>query len=208
MKSIGEKIKSLRIAAGLSQEQLSKQIDVTVKSIQRYETEKSRPDSYILCRLAAFFDVPADYLLGLIGYEQQLKEEAIRLSPDRQCNFLYAKYLHCKNNYNIDPNFEYYEIILDDNMTTISTQTEWIGWANEEMTHERRIIRPVIPSKYLKLCESLCKTAIVINCKDDLEAFLVFGGTALIRTDICKKYFPSACKEFIVPCQKNSYLPN
>lgn len=204
MKSIGEKIKLLRIAAGLRQEQLSKQIDVTVKSIQRYETEKSRPDSYILYRLSAFFDVSADYLLGLIDYKQQRKEEANRLSPDGQCNFLYAQYLHCKNNYSIDSNFEYYEIILDDNLTTISTQTQWVGWANKEKTHERRKIRPVIPSIFLKLCESLCKSAIVINCKEDLEAFLVFGGTALVRTDICEKYFPSSCKEFIVPCQQNS----
>lgn len=39
MKSMGQKIKVLRIAAGLSQEELADQIGVTVKSIQRYETE-------------------------------------------------------------------------------------------------------------------------------------------------------------------------
>lgn len=199
MKSMGQKIRLLRISAGLSQEQLAEQIGVAVKSIQRYEAEKSRPDSYILSRLAAFFDVSADYLLGLIGYEKQLKEESIRLSSNEQCNFLYAQYLRCKNNYHIDPNTEYYAIYLDDKMTTISAQTQWVGWANEEMTLERRRIRPVIPSKYLELCKNLCDPVIVINSREDVAAYLVFGGRALIKTDICEKYLPSFCKEFIVP---------
>lgn len=199
MKSMGQKIRLLRISAGLSQEQLAEQIGVAVKSIQRYETEKSRPDSYILSRLAAFFDVSADYLLGLIGYEKQLKEESIRLSSNEQCNFLYAQYLHCKNNYNIDPNAEYYAIYLDDKMTTLSAQTQWVGWANKEMTLERRKIHPVIPSKYLELCKNLCDSIIVINSREDVAAYLVFGGRALIKTDICEKYLPSFCKEFIVP---------
>lgn len=198
MKSMGQKIKALRIAAGLSQEELADQIGVTVKSIQRYETEKSRPDTYILTRLAAFFDISADYLLGLIGYKEQLEEESSRLSADGQCSYLYARYLRCKNNYTIDPNSEYYAICLDDQMTTISAQTQWIGWANEEMTYERRRIRPVIPGKYLQLCESLCDSIIVINCKEDVDAFLVFGGKALVKTDICEKNLPAFCKEFIV----------
>lgn len=198
MKSMGQKIKVLRNAAGLSQEELADQIGVTVKSIQRYETEKSRPDTYILTRLAAFFDISADYLLGLIGYKEQLEEESSRLSADGQCSYLYARYLRCKNNYTIDPNSEYYAICFDDQMTTISAQTQWIGWANEEMTYERRRIRPVIPSKYLQLCESLCDSIIVINCKEDVDAFLVFGGKALVKTDICEKNLPAFCKEFIV----------
>ena len=43
MKTIGQKIKSLRIALGLSREQLSEIIEVTHKSIYRYETGKSLP---------------------------------------------------------------------------------------------------------------------------------------------------------------------
>ena len=203
MKSMGQKIRLLRISAGLSQEELADQIGVTVKSIQRYETEKSRPDSYILPRLAAFFDVSADYLLGLIGYKEQLEEEAIRLSSNGQRNILYAQYLRCKNNYSIDPNSEYYAISLDDKMTTISAQTQWVGWANEEMTYERRRIRPVIPSKFLQLCKSLRDSIIVINCKEDVDAFLVFGGRALVKTDICKKYLPAFCEDFIVPHHTN-----
>lgn len=58
MKSMGQKIRLLRISAGLSQVQLAEEIGVNTKSIQRYETENSRPDTYVLTRLAAFFDHP------------------------------------------------------------------------------------------------------------------------------------------------------
>ena len=56
MKTTGEKIKSLRIALGLSQEQLSETIDVAHKSIYRYETGKSLPDTTTLVKLATYFD--------------------------------------------------------------------------------------------------------------------------------------------------------
>ena len=57
MKTIGQKIKSLRIALGLSREQLSEIIEVTHKSIYRYETGKSLPDTTTLVKLATYFDV-------------------------------------------------------------------------------------------------------------------------------------------------------
>mgnify|MGYP002554070149 CR=1 FL=1 len=63
MKTIGQKIKSLRIALGLSREQLSEIIEVTHKSIYRYETGKSLPDTTALVKLATYFDVSTDYLL-------------------------------------------------------------------------------------------------------------------------------------------------
>lgn len=199
MKSMGQKIRLLRISAGLSQAQLAEEIGVNTKSIQRYETENSRPDTYVLTRLAAFFDISADYLLGLVGYEEQLKEEMLRLSHDGQCNPLYACYLQCKNNYTIDSDSEYYAIFLDDDMTTMSLQTEWVGWADKEMTCEIRKIRPVDPAGYISLSKSLCDSIVVINRKEDVDAFLVFGGKALIKVDLCEKYLPSFCKEFTVP---------
>lgn len=75
MKTIGQKIKSLRIALGLSREQLSEIIEVTHKSIYRYETGKSLPDTTTLVKLATYFDVSTDYLLGLSGLKNQRKEE-------------------------------------------------------------------------------------------------------------------------------------
>ena len=64
MKTTGQKIKPLRIALGLSQAQLSEIMGVTHKSIYRYETGKSLPDTNALVKLATYFDVSTDYLLG------------------------------------------------------------------------------------------------------------------------------------------------
>lgn len=83
MKSLGEKIKKLRMAIGLSQEQLSESLEISVKSIQRYEAGKSRPDTHTLIKLATFFDVSADYLLGLIGIKAQMVEEENKILQSR-----------------------------------------------------------------------------------------------------------------------------
>ena len=63
MNGFGKRLKELRVAAGLSQEKLANQLQVTVKSIQRYESGY-RPDTYVLVQLATYFNVSADYLLG------------------------------------------------------------------------------------------------------------------------------------------------
>ena len=59
----GDRLKELRLVAGLSQEKLANQLQITVKSIQRYESGY-RPDTYALVKLATYFNVTTDYLLG------------------------------------------------------------------------------------------------------------------------------------------------
>lgn len=47
-----------------------RQLDVSIatgidqRTLSNYETEKTNPDSYAILKLADFFDVSADYLLG------------------------------------------------------------------------------------------------------------------------------------------------
>lgn len=74
MKTIGAKIKELRNALGLSQEELAIEIETTSKSIQRYEAGTSQPESCMLVKLATYFDVSTDYLLGSSGYSNQIEE--------------------------------------------------------------------------------------------------------------------------------------
>ena len=63
MDSFGKKVRELRTAAGLSQEKLAEQLEIAEKTVQRYE-KGLRPDTYGLAKLASFFNVSADYLLG------------------------------------------------------------------------------------------------------------------------------------------------
>jgi transcriptional regulator with XRE-family HTH domain len=61
---VGERLKGLRKDTKISSEELSKVIGVTRQQVQRYETNKTDITSDVLIKLADFFDVSTDYLLG------------------------------------------------------------------------------------------------------------------------------------------------
>ena len=66
---LGENIRSLRIAKGVTQEQLGYELGVTSQAVSRWENGATYPDITMLPVIADFFDVSADYLLGRIdGY--------------------------------------------------------------------------------------------------------------------------------------------
>ncbi len=56
-------LRSLRISNEISQEQLAKELNVSVKTISHWETGYSEPSLLQLVHLAAFFDVTLDYLI-------------------------------------------------------------------------------------------------------------------------------------------------
>lgn len=56
-------IKNLRIARGLSQEQLAKAIGVSRQTVVYWEDQRGLPSVKNLMRLAEFFGVPFDSLL-------------------------------------------------------------------------------------------------------------------------------------------------
>ena len=55
----------LRTAMGLSQRQLAKMLNITGVTIHYWEKNQRNPDAEKIIRLAKFFNVSADYLLGL-----------------------------------------------------------------------------------------------------------------------------------------------
>ena len=65
MENFGTLLKELREEKELSQMELSKQIDITQSSIARYELNKTEPKLTDIKKIAIFFGVTADYLLGL-----------------------------------------------------------------------------------------------------------------------------------------------
>lgn len=60
------RIKELREKAGLRQIDVANATCIDQKTLSNYETGKTNPDSYSLIRLADFFDVSIDYLVGRI----------------------------------------------------------------------------------------------------------------------------------------------
>ncbi len=49
----------------MKQSELATTTGLSQKSISNYETGKTNPDSYAIIKLAAFFNVTTDYLLGV-----------------------------------------------------------------------------------------------------------------------------------------------
>lgn len=196
MNGFRERLKELRLAAGLSQEKLANQLQITVKSIQRYESGY-RPDTYALVKLATYFNVSTDYLLGLKSYKESIKERKEILKGEDGYSELYGNYLNCLNNYEIVEDTTYYWIELEDDY--IGGQTEWIGWFNEERTLEIRRLRPVKPKGAIEMCTRVNGKPMVINSQMDAMVFLIYGGQAIVREDICEKYLPEFLQDFIGP---------
>lgn len=60
--SLGERIGDLRKAAGLSQYELAKEIEVSRQAVSKWETDQSSPDAGNLIRLAEILDTDIEYL--------------------------------------------------------------------------------------------------------------------------------------------------
>jgi transcriptional regulator with XRE-family HTH domain len=60
----GERISELRTKMKLTQEELAKRIGITRAALSHYEKNRREPDYETLQKLADFFDVNVDYLLG------------------------------------------------------------------------------------------------------------------------------------------------
>lgn len=62
--NIGEKIKELRKKNGKTQLDVSKALDVTYQTIYKYEKGIAVPPADAILKLAEYFNVTTDYLLG------------------------------------------------------------------------------------------------------------------------------------------------
>lgn len=68
MKIFAERLIEQRKEKGLSQASLAKQIGVSFAIVCYWETDKSEPTAPNLVKLADFFNVSVDYLLGRTEY--------------------------------------------------------------------------------------------------------------------------------------------
>ena len=59
-----ERMKMLRLREGLRQEDAAKELDISMSAYCRYEYGKREPTASVLWRMADFYDVTIDYLVG------------------------------------------------------------------------------------------------------------------------------------------------
>lgn len=60
----GKRIKKLRLEQGLKQKELAEKLGISTSSIGMYEREARQPDTEILKKIANYFNVSIDYILG------------------------------------------------------------------------------------------------------------------------------------------------
>lgn len=62
---LSDKIKTLRVARGINQIELAKSLGVTKQCVSNWENDNIQPSVEMLIKIASFFMVTTDYLLGL-----------------------------------------------------------------------------------------------------------------------------------------------
>ena len=65
LKEFGEKLKYLRKEAGIGQNQLAEYLNISNASVSYWETGKQIPSAEAIYKIAVFFNISADYLLGI-----------------------------------------------------------------------------------------------------------------------------------------------
>lgn len=69
------RIRDLREDADMRQIDLANAVGIDQRTISNYETGKSYPDSFALIKLADYFHVSIDYLVGRTDYNIFMEEE-------------------------------------------------------------------------------------------------------------------------------------
>ena len=59
------RIRALREDRDLRQSDVAEATGIDQRSLSNYETGKTQPDAYVIIKLAEYFGVTTDYLLGL-----------------------------------------------------------------------------------------------------------------------------------------------
>lgn len=75
-------LKELRIKAGISQIAVAQALGISRQAYNYYENGKRDPDTEMIKRIAEYFNVSTDYLLGREAAAASLEEQNIVLSPE------------------------------------------------------------------------------------------------------------------------------
>ena len=65
MKIFAERLKELRLERKITQDKLSQDTKITQSTISGYEADKVSPTAEVIVTLCKYFQVTADFLLGL-----------------------------------------------------------------------------------------------------------------------------------------------
>ena len=126
--SIGDNIKKYRNEKGISQEKLSNLLNISSRTLQNYEANRTEPPLDILIKISTIFDIGIDVLTNndtkvlndlktLIDikktFQKEMKEARKRINEESELYIpliYYVNKTYCDNKYDLD------KIILDKEM--------------------------------------------------------------------------------------------
>lgn len=82
MSNFKNRIRDLREDLDLRQIDVAKATGIDQKTLSNYETGKTNPDSYSIMKLAEFFYVTTDYLLGYADSNIKTDKDVLNLLDD------------------------------------------------------------------------------------------------------------------------------
>jgi transcriptional regulator with XRE-family HTH domain len=80
--TFGQRLRKLRKEHDLSQEELAKILETDRSNVANWETRR-QPDYEVVKKIAAFFNVTTDYLLGLVDNKVQSVEMQVKTTDGR-----------------------------------------------------------------------------------------------------------------------------
>ncbi|WP_458412747.1 helix-turn-helix domain-containing protein [Schinkia sp. CFF1] len=84
--SINNRLKELRNKSNISQQELANRLNINRSTYARYETGDTQPDIETIKKIARFFDVSTDYLLGTSDHPTQPDGKNQDFNPIEEIN--------------------------------------------------------------------------------------------------------------------------
>lgn len=162
---IAENIAFLRKQKGITQDELASFLGVTKASVSKWENRQSMPDIILLPKIATYFDITVDELLG---YEPQLSKEQIqKLYTELSENFAKMSFeeAFARSEVLTKKYYSCYRFLLQ--VCTL--------WLNHHMLAETKERQNEILEKLERLCEH-----ILINCKETEICSDILGVKAYV----------------------------
>lgn len=126
------RLRTIRIESGLTQQQLANELGVSVAALSYYETGRRIPDIVFLSKLSEYFIIPADYFLG---FTNSSKKENVSISDKLHLSDTAIEKISRYIGDSYEGTFDYYEnsdilnkLLENDDFYSVLNFLIWTGY--------------------------------------------------------------------------------
>ena len=165
----GERLKSLRTTHSLTLQQLADALSTTPITLSRYEREERQPDFNTLLKLANYFDVSTDYLLGLTNFKNPSSIK--QYLPILEENGVLEEVLSKTDKHALQKELlSYSDLFSSDNTIVNESESEYGTDLADKLVDPKYILAHSSEKDKLELCFNIFSDISISN--DDLNLYL------------------------------------